>query len=353
MNKKFKFALTGILASMLMVSACSSGSTSGESKGDGEVKPIEFKFGSMDSPDHVQNAEAFTTFAEDVKGLTDGRVTFEMYTGGSLGGPKDTLENIKTGIMDVGRGIHGYNAGTFEAQSVMLLPFMADGNAEELSIVTQKLHDQFPEIQEEYSDVKLLWVHAADPYAIITKGKAVRSFKDMKGLKLRTPSTEGSEMIEAWGATPVSIPAPEIYDAMQKGVIDGGILPIAAIKDFNLTDLVDYVTIGNFNTNLFYVSMNKDSWNKISPEDQKLIEEKYLGLPMAKQAGQAFDGQKERAEKEAKDAGAEFITLPEEELTKFKESAQTVTDSWIEKMDKKGIDGQKIYDEAVKLIESK
>ena len=65
----------------------------------------------------------------------------------------------------------------------MNLPFLADGTAEELSVVTQKLHDTFPEIQEEYSDVKkLLWAHAADSYAIITKGKQVKSFEDVKGL---------------------------------------------------------------------------------------------------------------------------------------------------------------------------
>src|SRR5699024_920646 len=214
-----------------------------------------------------------------------------------------------------------------------------------------KLHDTFPEIQEEYDDVKLLWVHAADPYAIITKGKAVRSFEDVKGLKLRTPCVEGGEMIEAWGATPVSLPAPEIYDALQKGVIDGGVLPVAAIKDFNLFDLVDYVTIGNFNTSVFYVSMNKDSWNKISPEDQEAIEENLIGLPMAEKAGIAFDEQKERAEEEALEAGVEFIELSDEELEKFKEASNVVTEKWIEERENEGFDAQKIYDEAVKLIE--
>ena len=184
MSKKgFKVSMISLLALVLLIfTACSSGASGGsDSGGDGKNK--EFKFGSMDAPDHVQNSETFTQFSEDVKELTDGRVSFQMFTGGSLGGPKETLDNLTTGIMDVGRGIHGYNAGKFEVQSVMNLPFLADGNAAELSVVTQKLHDTFPEIQEEYSDVKLLWVHAADPYAIITKGKQVKSFEDVKGLK--------------------------------------------------------------------------------------------------------------------------------------------------------------------------
>lgn len=316
-----------------------------------EKETVTFNFGSMDGPPHVQNAVTFPAFIEEVERLTDGRVDFRMYMGGTLGGPNETLDNIVTGLMDVGRGIHGYNAGKFPAQSVLNLPFLAEGTGEELSIIAQKLYDKFPEIQDEYWDVKPLWIHASDPYAIVTKNKAVRSFEDVKGMRLRTPSQEGSEMLEAWGATPVSMGAPAIYDAIQKGVIDGGVLPIAAIKDFNLTDVVDYVTIGYFNTNLFYVSMNENSWEEFTPQEQEMLEEVVLGIPMAQKSGQAFDDQKEKAEKEARAAGVEFIELPEEELNKFKEASKGVSENWIAKMEAEGIDGQQIYDEAVRLIE--
>lgn len=336
----FIFTMLGLI----VLAGCSTSSAK-------ESESITLNFGSMDGPPHVQNAVTFPAFAEEVEQLTNSRVDFRMYMGGALGGPNETLDNIVTGLMDVGRGIHGYNAGKYPVQSVLNLPFMAEGTGEELSIVAQKLYDTFPEIQDEYWDVKPLWIHAADPYAIITKGKAVRSFEDVKGLRLRTPSEEGSQMLEAWGATPVSMGAPDIYDAIQKGVIDGGVLPIAAIKDFNLTDLVDYVTIGYFNTNLFYVSMNENSWEKFTTDEQKLLEEELLGLPMAALAGRTFDEQKEKAEEEAKAAGVEFIELPEEELNKFKDASKHVAENWINRMEERGIPGQKIYDEAIRLIE--
>ncbi|WP_019153064.1 TRAP transporter substrate-binding protein [Robertmurraya massiliosenegalensis] len=355
MKKSVKMSIFSLLILLLLVfTACSNSSGGSSSEGaDGESGggKVELKMGHMNSPEHVQDSGAMTPFSKEVAELTDGRVNFQIYPGGALGGPTDTFDNIVTGIMDAGWGLHGYNAGKFTVHSVLQLPFLADGTGAELSVVAQKLYDTFPEIQEEYSDVKPLWVHAADPYAIITKGKAVRSFEDVKGLKLRTPSVEAGSMIESWGATPVSLPAPEIYDALQKGVIDGGVLPVAAIRDFNLADLVDYVTLGNFNTSLFYVVMNKDSWNKISAEDQKLIEEELLGLPMAERAGQAFDEQKKLAEQDAEAAGVEFITLPDDELNKFKEAATGVTEKWLSDMEAKGIDGQKIYDETVKLIQ--
>lgn len=353
-DKKVRLNLFVVaLITSLLLAACSNSSDESGGDADGEnVKTIEFKMGHMNSPDHVQDKWSMTPFSEEVAKTTENRVNFRIYSGGALGGPRDTYDNIVTGIMDAGWGLQGYNAGKFPVHSVLQLPFLADGNGEELSVVAQKLYDTLPEIQKEYDDVKLLWVHAADPYAIITKGKAVRSFEDVKGLKLRTPSVEAGEMITSWGATPVSLPAPEIYDALQKGVIDGGVLPVAAIKDFNLFDVVDYVTIGNFNTSLFYVTMNKNSWDKMTSEDQKIIEE-LIGVPMAEKSGNAFDQQKELAEKQARENGTEFIELNQAELEKFKETSLSVTENWLATMKEKGIDGQKIYDETVKLINDK
>lgn len=354
---KMKISMVCLLIFMLVVgTACGNSNTASNENGGsnaesdkGSAKPIEFKIGHMNSTEHVQHTVK-ADFAEDVAGLTEERVTFKIYPGGALGGPKETYDNIVNGVMDVGWGLQGYNAGKFPTHAVLQLPFMAEGNGASLSVVAQKLYDTFPEIQKEYSDVKPLWFHSADPYMIVTKGKAVRSFEDVKGLKLRTPSVEGSAMIESWGATPVSLPAPEIYDAISKGVIDGGVLPIAAIKDFNLFDVVDYVTYGNYVTSLFYVVMNDKSWNKISPEDQAKIEEQ-LGVPMAQKAGEAFDAQKEKSLAESKEAGIEFITLPDGELQKFKDASSDLAEKWISDMEAKGIPGQKIYDEAVKLIQ--
>lgn len=363
----FRIPFISLLVLVLVViSACgsgNSGSPTGSNNNGGSTpesgsnnsnnsnaEAITFSMGHIGPPVHVQDLRAMTPFSEEVTELTEGRVNFQIYPGSALGSPVETYDNIITGIMDAGWSLQGYNAGVFPVHSVLHLPFLANGTATELSVIAHKLYEQFPEIQEEYSDVKLLWVHAADSYAIITKGKAVRTFEDVKGLKLRTPSTEAGKMIESWGATPVSMPAPEIYDAMQKGVIDGGVLPIAAIKDFNLYDVVDYVSVGYFNTSLFYMLMNKDSWDKISAEDQAIIEE-LIGEPMARKAGEAFDYQQQEAQKESLEAGIEFIELEESELQKFKDASQGVTEEWLSAMEGKGVDGQAIYDAVIELLE--
>lgn len=336
---------------MVVIVACS-GSDDASTFGDGDSSSssdtITLTMGHMNSTDHVQH-HVMSEFADKVNEVTEGRVEIEIYPGGALSSPQETLDSIKTGIMDAGWGLQGYSPGEFPVHSVLQLPFLANGSGEDLSIVAQKLYEEFTEIQEEYDGVVPLWFHVADPYAIVTKGKKIETLEDLKGVKLRTPSVEAGEMIETWGATPVSIPATEMYDSMQKGVIDGGLLPIAAINDFNLSDIIDYVTIGNFNTSLFYVMMNQDSWELISEKGREAINS-IAGLTMSKKSGRKFDEQALQAREDAKAEGAEFFEIEESALEEFKKASEELNEKWIDKMESKGIPGQQIYDYTLELI---
>ncbi|WP_250637308.1 hypothetical protein [Salipiger sp. CCB-MM3] len=62
----------------------------------------------------------------------------------------------------------------------------------------------------------------------------MRSPADIKGLKIRVPSRNTGLLVEAWGATPVSMPVSEIYNAMQTGVIDGAMIDTTATRAFRL-----------------------------------------------------------------------------------------------------------------------
>ncbi|MGY4691427.1 TRAP transporter substrate-binding protein [Salibacterium sp. K-3] len=326
-----------------------SGSESGSDESSGES--MEFQFGHMSSPQHVQHTGAMVPFTEDVESLTEGRVTFEMYPGGALSSEEETYNNTVDGIMDASWAPAGYAPGQFTTHSVINLPFVAQGSAEHVSKVAQKLYQEFPSIQEEYEGVKPMWFHGTDEYVIMTNDVAVESYEDVKGLQLRAPNPEGADMIEAWGATAVSLPATEAYEALQKGTVDGTVLPISALKDFDLYDVIDYVTHGNFTNSVFWTAMNENSWNSISEDDREAIKEELIKAPMTKRAGAAFDGRSEQAKQEAEEAGIEFITLPDEELKKFEEGGTGVIDEWISGRKEAGVPGQEIYDRAVELME--
>ncbi len=352
MKASKKTLLSGfMILSMAVLAACGgAGDSAPAGSGDSgaAAQTVELKMGHMNSPEHVQDALVMRPFNEKVAEVTEGRVQIEIYPGAALASPPTSYDAAVTGIADIMWGLQGYTAGKFPLTSVVNLPFVDGGNAESMSKILWELYETFPEFQAEYGDVKPLWFHASDSYQIVTKGKQVKTLDDLKGLKLRATSAEANALIAAWGGTPVSMPMPDLYDALQKGVVDGGVIPIAAIKDFNLGDVVDYVTIGNFHNAAFFEVMNKDSWNKIAPEDQAKMEE-LIGLEMSGKAGAAFDQNVAEAMKIVEAEGIEVYELPAEELQRFKDASVGVTEKWIADMTAAGHPAQEVYDKFVEL----
>ena len=84
------------------------------------------------------------------------------------------------------------------------------------------------------------------------------------------PKSHGTsaKVVKALGGTPVAMPMPELYQALQKGCVDGGVYPMEVNKGWKMADVIDYCTLDLpiAYTSTFYVVMNKDKWNSL-PKD--------------------------------------------------------------------------------------
>jgi len=326
------------LGTLLSTLACS--------RVDTEFEPIELKLAHFMSSNHVQHTDVLEPFAREVAEATNGRVEITIYPGGSLGKPPEQYDAAVTRITDIAFGLHGYTTGKFPLVSVMELPFMAE-SASEGSAVLCSLYEKFPEIQDEHPGVKVLWLWTTDAGQLVTS-KPVQKLEDLKDMKLRCPSAAQTAMIEAWGATPVMMPVSELYDALQKGVVDGTLMPLSGIYSFNLHKICNYVTIGDFYVSTLFVVMNLNSWNKISAEDQQIIE-MLIGRHMSEKAAAAYDAGAQLGLNACVDAGVEIYTLPSNELARWKEAVSHLNEEWANEMEDKGLPGEGVYNEAVYL----
>ena len=75
------------------------------------------------------------------------------------------------------------------------------------------------------------------------------------------------------------MPVSDTYDAIERSVVEGTLLPISTLISFNLADVVDHVLVMNMYATPLHMVMNKDSWGKISPDDQQLIKELLEDFP--------------------------------------------------------------------------
>lgn len=152
------------------------------------------------------------------------------------------------------------------------------------------------------------------------------------------------------GASPLTIPIPELYDSLQKGMADGALLPFSAIKDFKLQDVLKYHTIANLYIMTSGTVMNPQAFSGLPEDAQKVINE-LSGAKMGQKSGDAFDRNAKIAEDECRKARQEIYILPAAERKVWMEKAKPVIDAWVADMESKRLPGKKVFQETVVLVE--
>lgn len=283
---------------------------------------------------------ALIPWMKKIEAATNGKLKFKVYYSQTLSKGPDAWNAVKNGIADTGWCFHAYWPGMTSLSDVISLPSLPFNTSEEASAALWKLYEKFPSIREQYKDNHVLLLYTTSPYFLITSKKQVKNLDDLKGLKIRMMGGPSTEMMKALGGVPVSVPMPENYMALQKGVTDGMGSPWEAINSFRLYEVVKYYTLGtNFPVVYFSVAVNKRKWNSL-PKDIQAAITAESGLKGAKFWGRnMFDNARQPMLEKAKKAGypVNMYTLPKAEQDKWREiGGKPIWDKWLAKMKKEG-----------------
>ena len=300
------------------------------------VKPIEMKIFNHEPPGSFLN-QMFDQYIKEVEKRTDGRVKLTNYPGQTLGKLPDQWEMLKSGVGDISWVFSIFYKGVFPLSDVADLFFLLPDRS--ISVANQ-LYEKY--LYQEWDEVKVLWPDILAPPVIHTTKKPVRTLEDLKGMQLRCPPGLEANSVKALGATPVSIPMPEVYSSLERGVVDGATISWNAVKSQKLYEIIKYST----NEPLCYafttVSMNLNTWNNLPPDIQKIFDELS---PWAQELQHSLmDKEVEEGIARTKEKGVEFISISPAERAKWVEAVKPVIDSWAADMDKKGLKGTEVVD---------
>lgn len=296
---------------------------------------------------HPIQTKVFNGLAEDLIEETDGRLTLEFYPSNTLGDAGSQYDMAVTREADIALSVHGYSPGRFPLVTVMEMPFLVE-SAEHGSEILMHLYKEFPELQEEHADTHPLFLYTSEPSQLISKDIKIESPEDMQGLRVRSPSPVGNEILETLGATPISMPMNDVYEALDRGIIDAALVSYEPLYGFALHEVANYITIGDFSATPFFSVMNHRTFNNLSKEDQQVITD-LTGIELAKKAGRAYDEDGEIGLQAAIDGGAELIYLEGELLKQWEEALEPMVEKWIVERTKEGYPAQEIYDRAMEL----
>jgi TRAP-type C4-dicarboxylate transport system substrate-binding protein len=313
----------------------------------GYAKEIVLKFATGFSPKHTMQTKVFEPWAEKLNKMTNGKVKVTFFPGGALGKTPDHYDLAEKGITDISYTLQDYTPGRFPLTSVFELPFMIS-SATQTSVAMWKVYEQFPEFQKEYRKVKVLALFCHPSGGFNTVKKPVKTIGDLKGMKFRTASPHVTEALKIFGAVPVNMPVTETYTALERGVIEGTVLPWEGNFVFKLAELLKYGTETEFYTMSMMVVMNKRKYESL-PDDVKKAIDATTGLVMSQEAGKVYDDTNTPMKNLCMKKGMEVLRLPAEEKKKLQALTMPLRDKWVKEMEAKGIAGKAILDAAVKL----
>jgi TRAP-type C4-dicarboxylate transport system substrate-binding protein len=156
-----------------------------------------------------------------------------------------------------------------------------------------------------------------------------------------------AKVVGALGATPVAMPMPERYDAIQKGVAEGVVAPIEALKGWKLGEVIKSTTenFGSAYSTGFFVVMNKDKWKSLPPDVQKIIEK--VNEEWIEKTGKGWDEIDQEGKAFTLSRGNQIITLSKEEDAKWAKLVQPILSEYVANMKAKNLPG----DEALKFCQ--
>lgn len=291
-------------------------------------------------PKSTAQTQFLEPWVKRIEEQSDGRIKIEIYPAMSLGGkPTELYSHIRDGAVDLGWSALGYTPGVYPRSEVFELPFVHTGSAAITNMAIQDVYEEY--LSQDFDDIKPLLIHVHTGQALFTTEKKIESLADLKGMKLRAPSRTGVWMLESWGAQPVSMPVPDLPQALSLGVVDGALIPFEVAIPFKIQDMTKYSIEGadgvRFGTLVFMFAMNKDRYEAL-PDDLKKVIDDNSGAHIAKEIGDAWDAIEPRGEDIFSKSG-EVIQLSAEETDKFAGKSDEVIDRWIAEMNEKGVDG--------------
>jgi TRAP-type C4-dicarboxylate transport system substrate-binding protein len=232
-------------------------------------EPLPLRFGDPGPPDAAINADLVQPWADKVNKEGAGLFSVKVFAGYSLVNMVNTLDRVQQGVADIAFCILGPVSSQFPQTLVATLPFEAE-NAHEAGLALQRLYAKGI-IADEWTKVKPIafGVFANTSYHTVPP---VKTIADLKGLKISVQGRLASQTLQALGGTPISLPINDVYEALQRGTIQGSAIGWPAAVSFKLTELAHNHVRASLGGEAAVMIMNNDSYAKLSPKAKAVID---------------------------------------------------------------------------------
>lgn len=273
---------------------------------------------------------------------TKGKVAFEHYGSEQLGKAKDMLALTQSGVSDISYVAPSYVSEKMPLSAVAELPGGFDSSCTGTHAYWRLARGNGILAKREFepNGVRLLFTVLGAPYQITTR-QEISTIDSIAGLKLRSYGGHQDTAVKALKAVPIRMAAPEMYESMSRGTIDGFMLPLASVLSYNLQGLVRYATGDlNFGSVAFNYIISEAKFKKLPADVQQAMLQ--VGDRVIAEACRKIDEDTTIAIGKLKDAGVTIVKLAPEERQRVNDLLKDIAPNWASELDRRGKPGTQV-----------
>jgi TRAP-type transport system periplasmic protein len=302
--------------------------------------------------DSLENTQVIAPWVERIEAASRGRLKVKLAPAMGLGHkPFELLDKVARGEIDMAWTMAGYTPDRYPKLSVFELPWIASSRAAVTSMALQEYYETHA--LDEFKDVRILaiWCHPSG--VIMSKSRVPVLPADLRGMKIRAPSTQLASLLTAFGAQPVHSPAPAVESGLSRGELDGTLFPYEVIPGFKLQGRIhsisEFAGDRGLYTAIMFLAINHESYNRLAPDLQRIIDENS-GMTLAASFGRALDEIETTGREAYAGTGGTVTFIKGDQYEIWYRLSLPVIEGWARQQKEHGADGDKLLKSARELV---
>lgn len=320
--KRF-LTVTLILVLVFSLAACGSNQSAGSkpaASSDTVAEKMTWKVASQ-SADNVLFAKMLKDIASEVAKRTDGGFELKVYTNAALGSDREIAEGVQSGIIDAGQVTNAVLANFCPEVGVTDIPYLIpDWESAKIYLKSDVMDIQKKALQEKgfYSLGNVCYGFRQCTNNI----RPINTLEDFVGIKFRVMQNDiYIATFKALGAYPVGMAKAELVTALQQHTVDGQENPMEINFNEGMPDVQKYLSKTSHVAGMAGFVANPKAFAALPAKYQKVLVEVFDEYTL--KTTDEYEKQEDLYAQKLVDAGMQYNTVSEENLTKFREVCMT------------------------------
>jgi tripartite ATP-independent transporter DctP family solute receptor len=278
-------------------------------------------------PEGYPTVAAVEEMGKELDKATGGRLSVQMYASMQLGGEKEAIEQAQVGAIALARVSVGALGPVVSDLNVLNLPFLFRDTAQMRAVIDGPIGQELLDKVTNHPTANLIglcWMDAGARNMYDTK-KPIKDIGDLKGMKVRVMGNPMFvDMMNALGGNGIAMGYDQVFTALQTGVVDGAENNPPSFVFDNHFQVAKYYTLTEHLIVPEMVVFSKPIWNKLSKDDQALVQK--LGRAAQMNERVLWNEYEEKAIAKMKEAGIQIIPVADKKP--FQDAVKPVWDKY-------------------------